>query len=188
MKIGYLSAFGNEKHLAEQRKALRAAGCELIFEDSRRGRKSDARSELASALSNVTTGDVLVVWEISALGGMAGLLAVIARLEYVRAGLRSVRENFDTSAPGGEMVYRAVHALSRLERETQGKKVKAGIAKAQRRGKHFGRPPVLNAAQIDAARKEIEAGRVTIAGMADKLGVCTATLWRALRREKNALP
>lgn len=57
----------------------------------------------------------------------------------------------------------------------------AGIQAARRRGKRHGRPPALSPEQVANAKREIDAERETVGGMASILGVDRNTLSRALK-------
>jgi len=125
MKIGYLWIYGNEDDLAQMREELRAAGCEKIFEDEQGPSTCGERAVLQQALAEVTTGDRLVVYELAALGGIRDVREVSARIVRVGAGLQVIRDDIDTLAPGGDVFFRALKAISELDGALRGKAVKA---------------------------------------------------------------
>ena len=65
VQIGYARVSTLEQEMALQLDALRAAGCDRIFEDRASGAKTD-RPGLAQAIAFVRDGDVLVTWNLIA--------------------------------------------------------------------------------------------------------------------------
>lgn len=128
MKIGYLWIYGNEDELAQMREDLREAGCEKIFEDTQGPSTSGERAVLQNALTEVTTGDRLVVYDLAALGSIRDVLEVAAQITRVGAGLQITADEIDTLAPGGAMFFRALKAIAGLNASLRGKAVKANIA------------------------------------------------------------
>ena len=64
--VGYARVSTDEQSLALQLDALRAAGCEVILEDTASG-VLNGRKGLAEALNRCAAGDVLVVWKLDRL-------------------------------------------------------------------------------------------------------------------------
>ncbi len=183
MQIGYARVSTEEQNLEPQRQALAAAGCAEIFEDLGVSGTADDRPGLDAALARIGAGDSLVVWKLDRLGRSLGhLIGVIDRLGRAGAGFRSLSEAIDTTTAGGKLVFHLMGALAEFERALIAERTRAGMAAAQRRGRHVGRPRALDAAQVGHARRAVAAGQETIAGMAALLGVDAKTLRRALAR------
>ncbi len=63
MLIGYARVSTDDQNLNLQQDALRAAGCEKIFEDRISGAKAN-RPGLNSAIEMARAGDTLVIWRL----------------------------------------------------------------------------------------------------------------------------
>lgn len=67
MKMGYVRFSTDDQNVDLQRRALRLAGCEKIFEDQISG-ASTKRPGLDDALAQCSADDVLMVWKLDRLG------------------------------------------------------------------------------------------------------------------------
>lgn len=74
-RIGYARVSTADQHLGLQNNALRAAGCERIFEDYGVSGAQSKRCGLTSVLKALRKGDVLVVWRLDRLGRSVGHLS-----------------------------------------------------------------------------------------------------------------
>lgn len=104
-------------------------------------------------------------------------------------GLRSFQEPWlDTTSPFGEALYYITVAYAQLERGILGERVKAGMERARREGRHVGRPRVTDRTRVmrewPRIRARIEAGELSRAAAARELGVGKATVGRMLGRKE----
>ena len=68
-KIGYARVSTEDQNLDLQRDALRAAGCDVVYEDRVSGAvNGGGRKGLSDALAACGAGDVLVVWKLDRVG------------------------------------------------------------------------------------------------------------------------
>jgi len=67
---------------------------------------------------------------------------VLALEEFSSLGIDfiSLNESIDTSSPMGRMVFTVIAAVAELERSIIRERVLAGVDRARRQGKQFGRP------------------------------------------------
>jgi DNA invertase Pin-like site-specific DNA recombinase len=100
--IGYARVSTQGQELDLQLDALRAAGCERIFEDRGVSGAKAARPGLDDLVRYVREGDVLTVYKLDRLGrNVSHLLAFVEELSKRKVGFRSLTEQLDTTTPGG---------------------------------------------------------------------------------------
>ena len=180
-RIGYARISTAEQTLDMQRDALRAAGCTEILEDLGISGSRRSRPGLDQVLGRLGQDDVLVVWKLDRLGrSLPHLIEILDLVGQRGAGFQSLTEMIDTTTPGGRLIFHVMGALATFERDLIAERTKEGMAAARRRGRHVGRPRLLDPHQIQTARHLIETGRETQAGAAAVLGVSVSTLRRAL--------
>lgn len=179
MKIGYARVSTTDQNTDLQLQALKAAGCEQIFEDQVSG-SSTKRPGLDQALKLVSKDDVLVVWRLDRLGrSLPHLIEVIGSLGDRGAGFRSLTESIDTTTAGGRLVFHMMGALAEFERSLIQERTRAGLEAAKKRGARLGRPPALSPEKLKHARHLIDGGERPDA-VAKTLGVGRSTLYRKL--------
>ena len=104
MKIGYARVSTEDQDPAMQLDALRAAGCDRIFQDRVSGIK-ESRPGLDEALDFARSGDEFVVWKLDRVGrSLPHLVKLIGLLRERGIGFRSLTENIETETPGGRLV------------------------------------------------------------------------------------
>ncbi|MFZ0422834.1 MAG: recombinase family protein, partial [Xanthobacteraceae bacterium] len=167
------------QELALQLDALRAAGCDRIFEDRASGAKAD-RPGLAQALAFLREGDVLVIWKLDRLArSLPHLIETVNQLEIAGAGLQSLTEAVDTTTPGGRLVFHLFGALAQFERDLIRERTRAGLSAAASRGRHGGRKPVVTAEKLIRAKALIAKG-LTVREAATRLKIGKTALYDAL--------
>src|SRR5208282_4250747 len=170
VQIGYARVSTLEQEMALQLDALRAAGCDRIFEDRASGAKTD-RPGLAQALAFVREGDVLVTWKLDRLArSLPHLIETVNRLEKTGAGLQSLTEAIDTTTPGGRLIFHVFGALGQFERDLIRERTRAGLAAAASRGRRGGRKPVASADKLLRAKALVAKG-LTVREVASRLKI-----------------
>lgn len=183
--IGYARVSTAEQDTALQTDALCKADCERIFEDTVSGAKAD-RPGLTAALEYLRDGDVLVVWRLDRLGrSLPHLIEVISALESRGVGFRSLTESFDTTTPGGRLIFHMFGALGQFERDLIRERTKAGLAAAAARGRKGGRKPVVTAEKLQRARDYIANG-LNVREAAARLKIGKTALYAALQAASAA--
>ena len=179
--VGYARVSTRDQNLETQRHALLAAGCGSVFSDEASG-ASTARKGLEYALAALEPGDELVVWKLDRLGrSMQHVVNTVLDLQARGIGFRSLTEGMDLSSKTGKLLLSVFGWLGEVERDLTIERTRAALDAAKRRGVKLGRKPKLTMTDVAHARRTIDAGEETVAGMARILKVGRNTLGRALR-------
>jgi DNA invertase Pin-like site-specific DNA recombinase len=132
-----------------------------------------------AALGFMRGGDTLVVWKLDRLArSMKQLIETIDELRAKGIGFRSLTEALDTTTPQGRLVFQMFGALAEFERGLIRERTQAGHAAARRVGRTGGRPPRLTENDLQAARAMLANPDITVAEVAERVGVSPATLYR----------
>lgn len=167
---------------------LRAVGCTLAYADDDTGDAS-RQPRLRECLDSLRPGDVLLVTDLDQLGhGQRAVIGAVAELQRRGVGLRSLREDLDSTAPGGAATLRAFAALADLGRAAISAGTSEGLAAARARGTRLGRPPVLTPQQLGQVRELLLRPGSTVAGVARQLGVSRSTLYKYLPDAMHSAP
>jgi DNA invertase Pin-like site-specific DNA recombinase len=185
MLVGYMrvSSESDRQTTDLQRDALLAAGVDErhLFEDKASGARDD-RPGLAKALEFVLPGDCLVVWKLDRLGrSLSHLLSIVTSLKEKGVAFRSLTEQMDTTTAHGELLFHLFGALAQYERALIQERVKAGISAANRRGRHSGRPRVLDGEKMESVLAALDSG-TSKAAVCRAFGIPRSTLIDSLAR------
>jgi len=178
--VGYARVSTDEQTTALQHDALRAAGCDPIFEDAAASGSLRSRPGLDEALAAVRAGDTLVVWKLDRLGrSLRHLLDVAETLRERKVALRSLTDHIDTATAAGRMLYAVLGAVAQFERDVMRERTVAGLQAARARGHHLGRKRMLTREQIREAAEML--GRAeSPAKIARVFGCSRSTVYRAV--------
>jgi transposase-like protein len=144
---------------------------------------ADARERLAG----LRAGGVLEVAALAALGRTPReVIAAVSEIRRRGVELRSRQEGLDTTAPGGDAVFRVFDGLDELGRAAISAGTSDGLAAARARGQRLGRPPALTAEQLAEVRQLLGRPDNTVAGVARQLGVSRSTLYKYLPDTRRA--
>ena len=180
MKVGYARVSTNEQDTYLQIDALKAIGCELIYQEKQSGAKKD-RTELQQCLKSLREDDILIVWKLDRLGrSLQHLIEVVSDLEERKIGFQSLTENIDTTSPTGKLIFHIFGSLAEFERGLIRERVKAGLEAAKKRGKKFGRPNALNDKAKEMALAMFNGGALKI-DIARHFNVTRQTVYSLLK-------
>src|SRR5207244_3824188 len=177
-----------DQNLALQRDALAEAGCAKMFTEKMLGAVTD-RPALHDALEFARSGDTLIVWKLDRLArSMKQLIETVETLRVRGIGFRSLTEALDTTTAQGRLVFHMFGALAEFERSLIRERTQAGLAAARRAGRTGGRPLKLTEDDLNVARTLLANPDITVADVADRIGVSPATLYRYLPAARTANP
>ena len=175
MLIGYARVSTEQQKLDLQRRALRDAGCECIFEDTAGG--AVERPALRQALAQLRAGDTLVVWRLDRLGrSLKDLIAHAESLRTQSVGLRSLKEAIDTDSSTGHLVLH-IFGAAEFERALIRERTRAGLAAARARGRVGGRRKRLGEDQRRDAVELYRSRQRTVKEICALVGVSRSTLY-----------
>jgi DNA invertase Pin-like site-specific DNA recombinase len=140
--IGYARVSSSSQNLDAQIDNLKDVGCVKIFTDTISGTKMH-RKGWEELMTYIRSGDLLVVTELSRMSrSLSHLLEIVEDLNVRQVGLKSLRENIDTSSATGRAFISIMGAVSQMELEIKSERAEAGRAAAKARGKSGGRPSI----------------------------------------------
>lgn len=177
MLIGYARVSTADQNLALQYDALKAAGCERIFEDKVSGSRAE-RVGLNQAIDMLRKGDTLVVWKLDRLGRSVGkLVETVEKLEKQGIDFKSLTDSIDTSTPSGRFFFHVMASLAQMERELIAERTKAGLEAARLLGRKGGRKRKMSESKLESAKKLLASG-IPPKEVAKNLGISVPTLYR----------
>lgn len=184
MKQGYARVSTKEQKLDLQLDALKKAGCEKIFSDVISGATKD-RPNLDKMLEQLRAGDTVVVYKLDRLGRSLRHLVNLVNF-FMEKGVhfQSLSDNIDTNTPQGKLLFNIMASLAEFERDLIRERTKAGLEAARTRGKKGGRPKGLSkeAENIAYAAKSLyQERKLSVNEIANRLGICKATLYKYLK-------
>lgn len=133
-----------ETQLEPLREYAKRRGFEIVDEyvDYASGRRTD-RENYQRLLDDARKRklDVVLIWRYDRFARSTQEL-VNAYKEFQKLGIDfiSYQENVDTTSPQGELVFTIMAALAQFESSLISERVRAGMARAKKQGKHVGRP------------------------------------------------
>ena len=111
----------------------------------------------------------------------------LAAWEVVGVSFKSMKEQFDTSTALGRLLLNLLASLAEFELEMILERVKAGMDRARRQGKHIGRPKVTDSRgfshRFGAILERLNPEEISRRQAARELGIGYATLKRLLDRQ-----
>lgn len=179
--VGYARVSSVGQSLDIQESALRDAGCDIIFSETRTGTTQAGREELRRALEYVRDGDVFLVSRIDRLArSVSDLSEIVSALAAKGVGFRALQQGeFDTTTATGRLFLTMLGAFAEFETNLRRERQMEGIAKAKAEGKYAGRPKTVDVVAIRDLRRE----GVRPSEIARRLAVSRSTVYEALKAD-----
>jgi DNA invertase Pin-like site-specific DNA recombinase len=184
--VGYARVSAEDQVEHGQVDALRHAGVTEIVTEKASG--IEDRPLLASLVASCACGDVLVVTEVSRLGRTTAEVLLLADSLCKRGvHLRILNLGIDTATPAGGLVLTMMAGLAKFERQVLRERQRRGIDAARLRGKHLGRPHLLDRGHAETAIRRLRAGE-TLSVLAREWRVSERTVSRLVRKHAGDGP
>lgn len=176
MNIGYVRVSTVDQNEARQVEELKKYGIEKWYSEKVSGKDLN-RPKLQEMLDFVREGDTIFIHDFSRISrSVKDLLSLIDLIEAKKVHLVSVKENLDTSTPGGRLMLTMIGAINEFERANLLERQAEGIAIAKAKGKYKGRKAIeINEAFIEGYNKYL-ARKLSKSALAKELGVSRPTL------------
>jgi DNA invertase Pin-like site-specific DNA recombinase len=172
--IGYARKLPRTPSLAQQVRLLRHTGCWLddIWQDD--------GSDLELAVTQAVEGDTFIVARLEAVFVPNKVFRwVLEELQRKRVHFRALDVGIDTRAAHGDLAIAALLKHLDSKRDFIRSVTLAGLAKARQQGRIGGRRVVLSPDKRAEAIALIEAGELSMAEIAKRLGVSRSSLYNA---------
>ncbi|GAB5554183.1 MAG: recombinase family protein [Saprospiraceae bacterium] len=184
MKIGYARVSTKEQNLNLQLDALKAEGCEQIFQEKISGAKAD-RPALKQMIGQIRKGDVIVTWKLDRMGrSLRDLINLVNDIQDKGAGLKSLNDAIDTTTPQGKLTFHLFASIAEFEKDIIRERTKAGLDAARARGRVGGRPKGLSKEAKDKAmiaETLYKKGEMSVTEICRYLDLSRSTFYRYLK-------
>ena len=121
--------------------------------------------------------DVAMAWSVDRLGrSLQDLVGFLSELHALKIDLFLHQQGLDTTTPAGKAMFQMMGVFAEFERTMIQERVRAGMARAKREGKHIGRPPM--APELQQRILEARASGLSVRKTAAKFGIDPATVQR----------
>lgn len=152
---GYARVSSPDQDLAIQEAALRAAGCDIVRSEKKSGTTVAGRTELATLLEFLRSGDTLNVTRIDRLArSVADLQTIVETLEAKGVAFRAIEQPIDTSTAAGRAFLQMLAIFAEFETALRKERQVEGIRAAKERGIYKGRKASIDPAEVRRLRDE----------------------------------
>lgn len=177
--IGYARTTITDDNLHAQMNTLSAYGCDEIFHESFENSDCErTASELDQIIGKLDTGDALVICRLHHLGKSTRQLTDLTK-ELQRQGIHlvSLDEEIDTRHPMGDVYFKLMDGLAKMECALIKERTLVGLNNARKKGKIGGRPKI-DGRTVKKIRRLYYENKETIQFISSKCGVSVGTCYK----------
>lgn len=181
MKYGYVRVSTKGQNTARQDVLMRELEVDRVFVDKCSGKNTD-RPQLQKMMSLLQEGDTVVVESYSRMSrSTKDLLDTVEKLNALKVGFISKKENIDTTTAAGRMFLTFIAGMAQFEREVMLERQAEGIAAmpivngkrvSKKTGGCFGRREIA----VDISLRDGE----SVTQACKRLGISRNTYYRRL--------
>lgn len=175
--FGYARVSTDSQVLDVQLTALKAYGCDRIFQETVSARNAH-RDEFHLLRKHVEKGDTIVVHAFSRLNRKLGdLLAFVEDMKALGVTLKSISEpHIDPYTSHGLMMLQMIGAVDENELNRTADRTRAAMQQKKAEGMYLGRPRLIDAADIKAMQR-MRDDKVSPNKIAKKFGIAVSTVY-----------
>jgi DNA invertase Pin-like site-specific DNA recombinase len=182
-RIGYARVSTADQDLALQLAKLKAEGCEIIRSEKVSGASRDGRSELATVIEFLRSGDELVVTRLDRLGrDTRDVLNIVYECEKRQAFVTVLDPHISTRGEMGQIVLTVLGMVAQMERRFIKERQREGIVRAKAGGAYKGGKRRLDHPAIAAMGEQGQ----SVTSIARTVGCSRMQVYRVLE-EANSL-
>jgi len=183
MIIGYARVSTKDQNLDLQINALKIAGCEKIYKEKMSAIKD--RPELETMVSELRSGDTVIVWKLDRLGrSLKHLVDLVALFNNRNVDFVSLSDSINTTTPQGRLVFNLFASFAEFERELITERTRAGIAAMKLRRPGGGRVRGLskeNITKVALVKSMVNSGDMKPEDIYKSLNIGKTTFYRYLQ-------
>ena len=179
MKIGYarVSTKHQRESLDLQIASLKTAGCKEVYSEIISGVNSK-RPELTKLLSEIQTGETLVITAVDRLGrSLKDLISIINDLKERSIYFQSLKEQMDTGTDTGMLMFNMMGSIAEFERNLINRRIYEGVKRAKELGKYKGRTYSVDKSIRQEYVKMLKSGKYSVSYLAKMAKVSRQTLY-----------
>ena len=150
-RIGYARVSSTDQDLSIQLARLHSEGCDIVRSEKVSGASRDGRSELATVIAFLRSGDEVVVARLDRLGrDTRDVLNIVHEVEQKGAHVTVLDPHISTRSTTGHMLFTVLGMVAQMERRFMKDRQRDGIARAKAEGVYKGGSRRLNYDEIRA--------------------------------------